>query len=96
MRYTLEWYVSGEPFYTPPGILLAGVSAAVQRGQRRSAEALDRRRHLGRALHRAAWAPRSSSSACSTPRIHKVNECVRVADIDALHAMYLQALRKLL
>ena len=28
--------------------------------------------------------------------IHKVNECVRVEDIDALHAMYLQTLRNLL
>ena len=28
--------------------------------------------------------------------IHKVNESVRVADIDALHAIYLQALRNLL
>ena len=28
--------------------------------------------------------------------IHKVNECVRVADIDALHRMYLNVLRNLL
>ena len=28
--------------------------------------------------------------------IHKVNECVRIEDIDALHAMYLQTLRNLL
>ena len=28
--------------------------------------------------------------------IHKVDECVRLADIDALHAMYLQLLRNLL
>ena len=28
--------------------------------------------------------------------IHKVNECVRVTDIDTLHGMYLQVLRNLL
>ena len=28
--------------------------------------------------------------------IHKVNECVRIEDIDTLHAIYLQALRNLL
>ena len=28
--------------------------------------------------------------------IHKVNECVRVADLDTLHTIYLQALRNLL
>src|SRR5580700_889412 len=29
VRYTLEWYVSGEPFYTPPGRLCAAVADAV-------------------------------------------------------------------
>ncbi|MGA2365769.1 MAG: succinyl-diaminopimelate desuccinylase, partial [Steroidobacteraceae bacterium] len=29
VRYTLEWYVSGEPFYTPPGALSQAVSDAV-------------------------------------------------------------------
>jgi len=29
VRYTLEWYVSGEPFYTPPGRLSTAVAAAV-------------------------------------------------------------------
>ena len=28
--------------------------------------------------------------------IHKVNECVRIEDVDALHSMYLQTLRNLL
>ncbi len=28
--------------------------------------------------------------------IHKVNECVRVSDIDALHRMYVNVLRSLL
>ncbi len=30
VRYTLDWYLSGEPFYTQQGKLLAGVSAAVR------------------------------------------------------------------
>src|SRR6202043_3067415 len=29
VKHTLEWYVSGEPFYTPPGRLSTAVSAAV-------------------------------------------------------------------
>jgi succinyl-diaminopimelate desuccinylase len=28
--------------------------------------------------------------------IHKVNECVRIEDIEGLHAIYLQTLRNLL
>ena len=30
VRFTIEWYVSGEPFYTPPGAFSEGVSAAIQ------------------------------------------------------------------
>ncbi|HXS30245.1 MAG TPA: succinyl-diaminopimelate desuccinylase, partial [Steroidobacteraceae bacterium] len=30
VRYTIEWYVSGEPFYTPAGALSEGVCAAVE------------------------------------------------------------------
>src|SRR5258706_6366678 len=30
LRYTLEWYLSGEPFYSRQGKLLAGVQAAVK------------------------------------------------------------------
>src|SRR6478752_48544 len=29
VRYTIEWYVSGEPFYTPPGVLSDAVGDAV-------------------------------------------------------------------
>src|ERR1700691_3787485 len=30
VKYSIEWYVSGEPFFTPPGPLSAAVSAAVR------------------------------------------------------------------
>src|SRR5580698_6506668 len=30
VRYTIDWYVSGEPFYTPPGVLSQAVSDAVR------------------------------------------------------------------
>jgi succinyl-diaminopimelate desuccinylase len=30
VKYTLEWYLSGEPFYTPPGPLSSAVCAAVR------------------------------------------------------------------
>ncbi len=54
VRYTLEWYVSGEPFYTPPGRLSRGGRRRGGAGDRHAAAALDRRRHLRRPLHRAA------------------------------------------
>ena len=62
VKHTLEWYVSGEPFFTPPGKLSAAVSAAVADGGRQAARAHNRRRNLRRPLHCAAAAPKSSSS----------------------------------
>ena len=52
VRYTLEWFVSGLPFYTAPGVLSRAVGAGRARGGRPRGAVHDRRRHLRRALHR--------------------------------------------
>ena len=67
VRFTLEWYVSGEPFYTPPGALSAGVTARHPGGNRHHAQILDRRRHLRRPVHRAARRAGGRAAASSTP-----------------------------
>ena len=95
VRYTLEWYVSGEPFYTPPGVLSRAVGAAV-------AEVTGRQPQLstgggtsdGRFIrpHGAEVVELGVVNAS----IHKVNECVAVADIEALHRMYVNVLSNLL
>ena len=64
-------------------------------GARRTAEALDRRRDFGRTLHRAARGA-GGGARRGERSIHKVNESVRVADIDALHRMYFNVLVRLL
>ena len=95
VRYTLEWYVSGEPFYTPPGTLSNAVSAAVE-------EVAGLRPKLstgggtsdGRFI--APLGAQVVELGVLNASIHKVNESVRVADIDALHRMYLGTLRNLL
>ena len=95
VRYTLEWYVSGEPFYTPPGTLCEAVSEAVY-------EVSGRRPKLstgggtsdGRFI--ALLGAQVVELGVVNASIHKVNESVRVADIDALHAMYFNVLRRLL
>jgi succinyl-diaminopimelate desuccinylase len=95
VRYTLEWYVSGEPFYTPPGTLCEAVSEAVY-------EVSGRRPKLstgggtsdGRFI--APLGAQVVELGVVNASIHKVNESVRVADIDALHAMYFNVLRRLL
>jgi succinyl-diaminopimelate desuccinylase len=95
VRYSLEWFVSGEPFYTSPGRLSAAVSDAV-------AEVSGRRPKLttgggtsdGRFI--APMGAEVVELGVINASIHKVNECVRVADIEALHRMYVGVLRNLL
>jgi succinyl-diaminopimelate desuccinylase len=95
VRYTLEWYVSGEPFYTPPGVLSRAVGDAVARVTGRQPQlstgggTSDGRfiRPLGTQVVELGVVNAS---------IHKVNECVAIADIDALHRMYVNVLSNLL
>ena len=94
-RYSIEWYVSGEPFYTVPGVLSNAVSAAVE-------DVIGSRPKLstgggtsdGRFI--APLGAQVVELGVINASIHKVNESVRVADIDALHRMYLGTLRNLL
>jgi succinyl-diaminopimelate desuccinylase len=95
VRYTLEWYLSGEPFYTRPGQLSEAVGEAVAR--------------VTGSRHRLSTGGGTSDGRFIAPlgaevvelgvvnaSIHKVNECVRVEDLDALHRMYLNVLERLL
>jgi succinyl-diaminopimelate desuccinylase len=95
VRFTLEWYVSGEPFYTPPGDLSSAVGAAVE-------EITGSRPKLstgggtsdGRFI--APLGAQVVELGVINASIHKVNESVRVADIDALHRIYVGVMRRLL
>jgi len=95
VRYTLDWYVSGEPFYTQQGKLLAGVKAAV-RQLTGAAPVLSTGGGTSDGRFIARMGAEVIELGVPNASIHKVNESVRVADIDALHAIYLQALRNLL
>jgi succinyl-diaminopimelate desuccinylase len=95
VRYSLDWYVSGEPFYTPPGHLSSAVGAAVQ-------EVTGAQPKLstgggtsdGRFI--ATLGAQVVELGVVNASIHKVNECVAVADLEGLHRMYLNVLRNLL
>jgi succinyl-diaminopimelate desuccinylase len=95
VRYTLEWYVSGEPFYTPPGALSNAVGAAVEKitGSRPK---LSTGGGTSDGRFIAPLGAQVVELGVINASIHKVNESVRVADIDALHRMYLGVLRNLL
>jgi succinyl-diaminopimelate desuccinylase len=95
VKHTLEWYVSGEPFYTPPGTLSAVVSAAVAAEIGASPQLTTG----GGTSDGRFIAPRGAEVVelgVVNATIHKVNECVRVEAIDALHRMYVGILERLL
>jgi succinyl-diaminopimelate desuccinylase len=95
VRYTLNWFISGLPFYTPPGTLSDAVSRAVK-----DVTGLDTAFSTsggtsdGRFI--APLGAQVVELGVVNRTIHKVNECVRVVDIDALAATYERVLEKLL
>jgi succinyl-diaminopimelate desuccinylase len=95
IKHTLEWYVSGEPFFTPPGTLSAAVSAAVA-----AVAGITPQLTTGGGTSDGRFiAPHGAQVVelgVVNATIHKVNECVRVEEIDALHRMYVGVLQRLL
>jgi succinyl-diaminopimelate desuccinylase len=95
VRYTLEWYVSGEPFYTVPGVLSDAVSSAIEavtggRPKLSTGGGTSDGRFI------APLGAQVVELGVVNTTIHKVNESVSLADIDTLHTMYFNTLRNLL
>jgi succinyl-diaminopimelate desuccinylase len=95
VKYTLEWYVSGEPFFTPPGPLSDAVINAVKEVTG-SAPKLSTGGGTSDGRFIAPTGAQVVELGVVNSTIHKVNECVRVEEIDALHRMYFGTLRNLL
>ena len=95
VRFTLEWYVSGEPFYTAPGALSAGVTRAIK-----SETGLTPKFSTGGGTSDGRFIAPLGAQVVElgvlNATIHKVNESVSVADIDRLHRIYLNALKEML
>ena len=95
VRYTLDWFVSGLPFYTHPGTL----SDAVVRAVRDVAGREPRLSTGGGTSDGRFIAPMGAQVVelgVVNRTIHKVNECVRVEEIDALARTYRRVLEVLL
>ncbi len=95
VRFTIEWYVSGEPFYTPPGVLSDAVGAAVE-GVTGSRPKLSTGGGTSDGRFIAPLGAQVVELGVVNASIHKVNECVRVGEIDTLHRMYFNVLRNLM
>jgi succinyl-diaminopimelate desuccinylase len=95
VKFTIEWYLSGEPFYTPPGAFSEAVSKAVQEVTGTAPKySTGGGTSDGRFI--APTGAHVVELGVVNASIHKVNECVRVSEIDALHRMYVNTLRNLL
>jgi len=95
VKFTIEWYLSGEPFYTSPGAFSEAVSAAVKEVTG-SAPKYSTGGGTSDGRFIAPTGAQVVELGVVNASIHKVNECVRVAEIDALHEMYVKTLRNLL
>jgi len=95
VRYSLEWFVSGLPFYTPPGELSGAVSQAV-----REIAGVETRLTTGGGTSDGRFIAPMGAQVVElgvvNQTIHKVNECVRVEDVDALSKTYQRVMELLL
>jgi len=95
VKFTIEWYLSGEPFYTEPGEFSEAVSAAVK-SVTGSAPKYSTGGGTSDGRFIAPTGAQVVELGVVNASIHKVNESVRVEEIDALHEMYLRTLKNLL
>ena len=95
VKFTIEWYLSGEPFYTSPGAFSEAVSAAVK-----SVTGSSPKYSTGGGTSDGRFIAPTGAQVVElgvvNATIHKVNESVRVEEIDSLHEMYLRTLKNLL
>jgi succinyl-diaminopimelate desuccinylase len=95
VKYTLDWHLSGEPFYTAPGLLTDTACAAVEEVAG-SVPRLSTGGGTSDGRFIATLGAQVVELGVVNATIHKVNEHVCAADIDALQGMYVGILRRLL
>ncbi|HEX6549777.1 MAG TPA: M20/M25/M40 family metallo-hydrolase, partial [Gammaproteobacteria bacterium] len=95
LRYELEWQAMGEPFLTRPGRLSIAVADSV-----REATSITPRFDTGGGTSDGRFiAPTGAEVVEFGPlntSIHKINECVAVADLESLAEIYQKIMEKLL
>jgi succinyl-diaminopimelate desuccinylase len=95
VNFSLEWFVSGYPFLTAPGDLSQAAIRAVQE-QLQITPKLSTGGGTSDGRFIAPMGAQVIEMGVINATIHKVNECVRVADIDGLQRLYMRILELLL
>jgi succinyl-diaminopimelate desuccinylase len=93
--YSLDWFISGYPFLTSPGILSDAVSRAIQE-QLQISPKLSTGGGTSDGRFIAPMGAQVIELGVINESIHKVNESVRVADIDRLQSIYRRTLELML
>jgi len=94
VRYALEWFESGLPFYSPPGILAMAAAQAIQDIMGLQPE-LSTGGGTSDGRFIAPMGAQVIELGVVNQTIHKVDECCRVEDIDLLQRAYVGVLRRL-
>ena len=95
LDYDLEWELSGKPYLTPKGNLVEAISAAIEQAYGVTPE-LSTSGGTSDGRFIADICPQVIEFGPLNATIHKLNECVGVADIDPLKDTYRLTLEKLL
>lgn len=95
LEYELNWTLSGHPFLTASGDLVAAITAAISEQTGHAPElSTSGGTSDGRFIARTGAQVVELGPVNAT--IHKLNECVKVADLEQLSALYTDILRRLL
>ena len=95
LKYDLQWHLSGRPFLTDSGSLVSAAQSAIRSVTGRETELST----SGGTSDGRFIAPTGAQVLELGPinaTIHKVNECVKAADLDTLSEIYEQVLVELL
>jgi succinyl-diaminopimelate desuccinylase len=95
LEYDLEWEFSGKPYLTPRGNLVDAVSAAIKQVTGVETE-LSTSGGTSDGRFIADICPQVIELGPLNSTIHKINECVSVADLNSLSEIYFLILKNLL
>lgn len=94
LDYDLKWTLSGMPYLTQPGSLVSAMQAAIQTHTGLDPE-LSTTGGTSDGRFLATLCPQVAEFGPSSGSIHKVDEHVRVADLEPLKNIYLDILKRL-
>ncbi|OYU75632.1 MAG: hypothetical protein CFE45_32510 [Burkholderiales bacterium PBB5] len=95
LQTTLAWTLGGSPFLTRPGTLSAALSAAIQ-AETGATPVLSTTGGTSDGRYIAPICAQVVEFGPINATIHKIDECVRVADIEPLKNIYRRTLETLL